>query len=275
MIRFFFNASYKGSHAGFQQSWISTAADQLAFLNKDVPMSPLTKSAMRNGGTRCAAGRYKNEVYFVLRGIETKDSDGRLWYVNLGMEAEWQEREQFGRIVRRILVEHKEFIKSLRLWFAPAEGALSYRINIKAFHEFIDSPSYKTMDESFYQKENYYVVVLNHFLKDLDKGATHRLNFLVPERSADYFYKMNPVFEKSNAAYSMPEKQFRLLLHRDPALYTYAEPLLPWKYFPVPDEDQLKKIRKAVQTGIAIMGTAAALDLTYRIVNAIFEEECK
>ena len=274
-MQFYFNTSYKGSPTGFQQSWICEKGDQLAFLSKDVSMSPLTKSAMRNGGTRCAAGRYQKGVYFVFRGLEATDHTGRPWYVNLGIEADLEERDSFFRIVQKILVEHDAFLNALGSWFSPGEGALSYRIDAEEFHKFLSYPGRRTIRGPYYRKENYYVVMLKHFLKDLENGLTHRLQLLVPERSAAYFHKMNPVFEGCYAAYTMEEQPFLLLLGRDPALYTHAQPLQPWKYLPVPEAEQLKTLRKTLRVGLIIACTAAMLNAAYWIANTIFEEERK
>lgn len=275
MIRFYFNNSYKGSLTGFQQSWISTQGEKLDFIRKDVPISSLTRSAMRNGGVQCAAGRCKNGYFFVIRGVQTEDTEGRLWYVNMGVEAGLKDRETFSRLVHKILVEHDTFVEAMRNWFFPADGALSYRIDAEMLWAFMDAPCNGTIGDTFYKKGNYYVMVLRHFLKDLENGLTHRLNFLVPEQSTEYFHKMNPVFEGCYSAYTMGAVQFQLLLHRDCRLYDAEVPKAPWKYIPVPDSEQLVKIRKGVGIGFKIVCAAAVLSAACRIANVIMEEDHK
>lgn len=273
MVRFYFNVSYKGSFTGFQQSWISAQGEKLDFIEKDVPISALTRSAMRNGGVRCAAGRSQSGYYFVIRKLQIEDAEGRLWHINMGIEAELEDCKVFGHIVQKILLEHDTFTEALRCWFSPAEGALSYSIEARLFRKFMDSPCCQDAWDAFCKKNNYYVMVLRHFLKDLENGLTHRLNFLVPERSVDYFYKMNSAFENCFVAYNMDEVQFQLLLSKDANLYDVQTPIAPWKYVPIPDAERLMKIRRGVGFGIKIVCAAALLDVAFRIANAIIEEE--
>lgn len=273
MIRFYFNVSYKGSFTGFQQSWISAQGDKLDFIGKDVPMSALTRCAMRNGGVRCVAGLYKSNYYFVIRKLQIKDAEGRLWHVNMGVEAEPEDCKAFGQIVKKILLEHDAFIEALQCWFSPADGALSYSIDARLLRKFMDSPCCQDVWETFYKKDNYYVMVLRYFLRDLEKGLTHCLSFLVPEQSVEYFYKMNPAFENCFIAYNMDEAQFQLLLSKDPKLYDAQTPIAPWKYVPVPDVERLAKIRRGVGFGMKIVCAVAVFDVARRIANAIIEEE--
>lgn len=269
MLRTYFYVSYTSSFVGYQFSWIPMGGEKLEFLTKDVPVSPLTLSVLKNGGAKCIAGRLEKGSYFVLRGLEAVGPDGKIWYVNLAMEADDRDRETFRRGVHKMLVEHTAFVEKLGSWFSPSEGSLSYRIDAGSFHAFLGDPRCPGLEDPYYQKKNGYVCCLGYFLGDLKKGLTHRIHFLVPERTRDNFHSKNPVFEKRYAAYTMPQAQFDQLLNRRRELYTMQQPMLPWKYIPMPDAKTLETMKK----GAKIAGAVSVLAAVYCVVDAMFEED--
>ena len=195
--------------------------------NKEYSKYADTSRLLTNSGCTCAIGKSQNGNinYFVYRGLSVSYSDGREWYINLGIEADGESKEQFQRIVTNLLLDFSSFEKSLKSWFtATPDSSFSYDLNFEYIDKYILGLSQISIDEiEFYGIDNPYISKFKKLISDMTNDEINALLLLVPETTLSYFNKQNPFFENIEKHYVFNADIFKGLVRHDKALLVTQE----------------------------------------------------
>lgn len=223
MIRFYFYNSYQMSCVGYQLTAAELGAGSLSLL-KDAEIDvPEIASCLLNSGTVCAVGQSGQGLsYMALKGLSVAAQDGRGWYINMAVCADETSKDQFVRLVRRILMRFDAFLADLPEWFyAVFEGTLSYGLHFGRFRDFVLCGGDVDLDmpeNGFWGNPHPAIQRFRDMLAGLS-DSVQRLYFLVPESTEHYFYVHNPVFEGCDARFVLDKSFFDGILFQNPNVF--------------------------------------------------------
>lgn len=227
MINLVFYNSYQNSYVGFQASQYMVGSSKLTTDNKDYSKYADTSGLLTNSGCTCAIGKSQNGNinYFVYRGLNISDSKGREWYINLGIEADGESKEQFQRIITNLLLDFSSFEKNLKSWFiATPDNSFSYDLNFDHIDEYILRASQISIDKiEFYALDNPYTSKFRKMVSDITNDGINALLLLVPETTLSYFNKQNPFFQNIEKHYVFNADIFKGLVRHDKELLATQE----------------------------------------------------
>lgn len=227
MINLVFYNSYQNSYVGFQDSQYMVGSSKIITDNKEYSKYADTSGLLTNSGCTCAIGRSQNGNinYFVYKGLSITDSDGREWYINLGIEADGESKVQFERIVTNILLDFSSFEKNLEKWFAATpDNSFSYDLNFEYIDEYILGSGQISVDEiEFYGIDNPYISKFKKSISDMTNDEINGLLLLVPETTLNYFNKQNPFFENIEKHHVFNADVFKGLVRHNKALLVTQE----------------------------------------------------
>lgn len=272
-MKFYFFNSYHQSLMGFQLTWISTGEQTLQLAKANRCGTPELQNALFHSGAVCLVGRSAGDVdYFLLRKINVTDPEGRVWYINMAVEADVSERASFQTLVKAVLLRHEEFLRKLSGCFYAKNEDLSYELDSERFWAYVANTAQHPVEaDSFYNMDNVFAGKLLKALTALETLASQEVSLLVPESTLAYFVNQNPVFQGKKIGQNISCKAFGYLLTKDPALYTLEEeaPVKETKkQIDLTDEQQekMKKVAMGVGAALAVYGA-------YKLVDYLFGEE--
>lgn len=273
MIQFYFHNSYTQSLSGYQLTQVTLDADRLQMVTNRKTMAPEICSALLNSGAVCLAGTTQNGFYYVQRGIQVMDLDGRKWFINLAVEAAAEDQEIFKGLVHKLTAGHRNFLNTAMGLFRATEEELSYQIDMDVLRRFVEAEDIPTLEEdSFYQTENKYIHLMKDFLQELSQGLTEKISLMAVESSAKYFFAQNPYFDGETVKRIMPAAGFKYLILADDRLFTVADVKEPetieqtGKF----SEESLERITDGLIKGAKIAAVVAAAYGVYRTVRSRF-----
>ena len=225
MFNLYFYNSYQNSNIGYQLTKCDFATAELEVIDSNEITTDEARSAIIQSGTRCVLGTNDDGIsYFVLRGIDVTDSNGRPWYINMVIEADEECSEEWAVAIRSILGNHEGFLEDIKGWFMPTEEALSYAADMVKMAEFLLNGN--ETDMSFYDCDNKVAQKYGKILKGLKQMPEKGLLMLVPEATVNYFYKQNTCFEGIEAVNVFSVKVFNGLLEKNKSvLYEIEAPV--------------------------------------------------
>lgn len=259
-MKFYFCNSYQQSAVGFQYACLDTADMTLRPIDP-AGIAPLQiQSAMANSGARCLIGYAEGNAYFLLRGIESTDESGRIWYINLAIVSD--DETTFENVVQRILTNYKAFSDALMRTFRVSyAGSLSYCIVPAALREWLGYESAEFMKIPFYQKNHFATNMLRSILGTATARWKNPLFFLVPESTLGYFQKHNPVFSENTPEYQLQASVFQMLLEKDAQLFFQKNPQAPGET--VQSQSPLSHDQMRLVLGIATIACLSLVATAY------------
>lgn len=212
MIFYFYN-SYQGSPTGFQMTCWQNGMDKLERIRtEDIPSADL-RSLFDYGGNAYALGCDGNLFYFIVSDISYQDEDSRNWYSAFCVCADKAAEAEFVMTVRKILLNFAFFRKTYTGWFtATPEQELSYAINAAAVETWLSSLEQSEIPQMQHPVADQF----RNMLTAMEQGITRRLFLLVPESTVAYFFRQNPVFDKTVPQYLFSDQDFQALLDGEP-----------------------------------------------------------
>lgn len=219
MINLYFNNSYQNSYVGFQYCKYTVGSSQLNIDVKDELSNFEIEKLLHCGGFVCAIGKSEDNTkrYCVYRGLSVSDDSDRVWYINLGIEADERSAEGFYSIVSNLLLDFDGFRTNLAKWFiATPDDTFSYTLDFECVDKCILEAHELSPDEiEFYQLDMPFVTKFKQMMFDMKEFKDNSLLLFVPESTLKYFYKQNPCFESIKKQYVFSNGIFSGLLEHD------------------------------------------------------------
>ena len=219
MIHLVFNNSYQNSSVGFQSSGYWAGSKELKSGDQNAYKLTETKNLLTNSGCVCALGKTQSGTaeYFVFRGLNVCDHEGRGWYVNLGIEADEDSSEQFCNVITNILLDFNAFKNDLKNWFIAApNSSFSYDLDYERIDEYIFGAKRLSADElEFYSGVDPNIMKFKRMISAVRKNTSDVILMLVPETTLNYFNTQNPFFEGVKKQYIFKANVFKGLLEHD------------------------------------------------------------